>query len=318
MSLSQFIINRILNSNKETLSGKIQEKFFRTVRDILYEGKKTLITYDLNGKNIILPVVHDLPLNKKLFPLYSDNLGRIAFYLTSKYDDLKVIDIGANVGDSVFIIKSKADVPVLCIEGNDYFYSILEKNVSGWNDVFMVKSFIGDKTESRAGYLFSKGSGRIRETEDSKENISFDSLSDIVKQNPAFENAKLIKIDTDGFDCRIIRDSLGYFNKSKPVIFFEYDPFLLQQLKDDGLSVFDALSGAGYDTVMFYDNNGDYLLTSEINLENIIKDIHYYYSGRNIEHYCDICVFHKEDSDIAGRIRDEELKFFAERRNYKI
>lgn len=316
MNLSQFIINRILNSNRDTLHGKIKEKLFLKIRDSLYEGKETVINYDLCGNSIILPVGHDLPINRKVFPLYSDNIARIAFYLTGKYIDLKIIDIGANVGDSVFIIKSKADVPILCIEGNDYFYSILEKNVSKWNDVFIVKAFIGDKTESKASYSFSKGSGRITETEDSEENIRFENLSNIVNQNRSFEYAKLIKIDTDGFDCRIIRNSLHYFNKSKPVIFFEYDPFLLQQLNDDGLSVFDSLLEVGYDTAIFYDNNGDYLLTSELTRKNIIEDIHYYYSGRNIEHYCDICVFHKEDSDIANKIREKELKFFAKKRNY--
>ncbi len=318
MNLSQIIINIILNSNKYTLPGKIKEKIFLKIRDSLYAGKETVINYDLYGKKIILPVWHDLPLNRKVFPLYSDNIARIAFYLAEKYNDLKVIDIGANVGDSVFIIKSKADIPILCIEGNDYFYSILEKNVSEWNDVFILKAFIGDKTESKASYSFSKGSGRITESEDSKENIRFENLSVIIKEKPFFENSKLIKIDTDGFDCRIIRNSINYFKISKPVVFFEYDPFLLQQLNDDGLSVYDSLLGAGYDVAMFYDNNGDYLLTSSLTQKNIIEDIHYYYSGRNVEHYCDICAFHKEDSDIANKIREEELKFFAKKRNYNI
>ena len=68
---------------------------------------------------------------------------------------------------------------------------------------------------------------------------------------------------------------------------------------------------------MFYDNFGDYLLNIELTQKKMIEDIHNYYSGRNTERYCDICAFHKEDKDIAIKIREEELKFFASSRKFK-
>ncbi len=39
--------------------------------------------------------------------LYSTNLGRLCKYASSKYSNLAVIDIGANIGDSLFLIKEK-------------------------------------------------------------------------------------------------------------------------------------------------------------------------------------------------------------------
>ncbi len=318
MKIHQIIMNGILNSDLNTLPGKFKGKLLLTIRDRLYKNKDILIEYNLDGRKILLPVWHDLPTNIKIFPLYSKNIGRIAAYLKQKYNNMKVIDIGANVGDSVFIIKAQAYVPILCIEGNDYFYSILKRNTEQWDDVFIENAFIGDISESKGSYIYSKGSGRIIEAESSSGSIRFESLETIAHKNPQFEYAKLIKIDTDGFDCRIIRNSLNYFERSKPVLFFEYDPYLLHQLNDDGLSVFDSLLDIGYKTAIFYDNNGDYLLTSSLAQKSIIEDIHYYYSGRNIEHYTDICVFHKEDNDAADEIRETEIKFYAKNRNYKI
>ncbi len=318
MGLHQLIIDLILKSGSNSISGKLKEKTLLKFRDRLSKNGNALIEYNLNGRKILLPFSHDLPINRKIFPLYSENLGRIASYLTTKYYDLKVIDIGANIGDSVYIIKSRVDIPILCIEGDDYFFSILKKNISQWENVQTEKTFVGDKTESRGSYSYSKGSGRIVETGNSTENIKFENLFAIVTKNPVFENAKLIKIDTDGFDCRIIRSSLNYLSKSKPVLFFEYDPYLIQQLNDDGLSIFDSLSEIGYDTAIFYDNSGDYLLATELTEKIIIEDLHNYYSGRNIERYCDICVFHKNDEDIVLKIREKELKFFANERKFNL
>ena len=316
MKVSQLITNNILSSNPNTLPGKVKEKVLLSIRNFLYENKDILVNYSLNGKTILLPVWHDLPTNRKIFPLYSENLGRIAAKLAGKYKNLCAIDIGANIGDSVFIIKSFADIPILCIEGNEYFFSILKKNIQYWSDVCTEQTFVGDRIESKGSYSYSKGSGRIIETENSSENIRFESLHKIITKYPQFEKCKLIKIDTDGFDCRIIRSSLDYLEKSKPVLFFEYDPYLLRELNDDGLSTFDLLLKRGYNLALFYDNNSDYLLCAELNQKNLLEDIHNYYSGRNTERYCDICIFHSDDNDTAFNLRKEELKFFAVKRNF--
>jgi len=316
MNFSQLIMNGILNSNSNNIFGKIKEKLLLNVRDRFMQNNHSLIKYKLDGKIINLPFSHNLPINRKVLPLYSENIGRIADYLSEKFDNLRVIDIGANVGDTVFIIKSKVDAPILCIEGDEFYYTILMQNISQWQNVIAEKVFIGDKSKSRGSYSSSLGSGRIIENTRSEDNIKFEALPNVVSKYPEFENAKLLKIDTDGFDGRILKSSIDYLKKIKPVIFFEYDPYLLQQLDDDGLSIFNTLSEIGYETAIFYDNSGDYLLTSELNQKNIIEDIHYYYSGRNIERYCDVCAFHSEDKQLALKVRDEELKYFSVKRKF--
>ena len=228
-----------------------------------------------------------------------------------------MIDIGANVGDTATIVKSKADIPILCIEGEKNFIALLHRNTKNFQNIFIEESFVGDENFIKGNYIYSKGSGKIVESEN-QSGIYFKTLQQILSDYPEFLKSKLLKIDTDGFDCRIIKNEIGLLTETKPVIFFEYDPFLHNKSKDDGLSVFDLLLKAGYSTALFYENTGDYLLTTELDNKNLIADLHYYFSGRKTELYCDIAVFHKEDSDLANRLREIEIKYFSYIRNYDI
>jgi FkbM family methyltransferase len=226
-----------------------------------------------------------------------------------------MIDIGANIGDTVLMVKSKSDIPILCIEGENKFISYLHKNISKYKNVFVEESFVGDKKSIKGNYILSGGSGRIIE-DDKQTEINFKSLEEILTKYPEFKTCKLLKIDTDGFDCRIIKNEIAFIASVKPVIFFEYDPFFYN--KENSINVFDLLSEAGYSRAVFYENTGDYLLTTQLRDKELLADLHYYFSGRNMNRYCDIAVFPVEDDNLADKLRDIEIHYFSQIRNYKI
>jgi hypothetical protein len=86
--------------------------------------RNPLINYKLNGYNLKFPVLHALPLVMQEYPDYADNLTRVAKCIQQKYSDLTIIDVGANVGDSVFMLKRDVLCPILCIEGDPRFFEI--------------------------------------------------------------------------------------------------------------------------------------------------------------------------------------------------
>ena len=311
--IAQFIFNRYLNSKPETFMGKVNQKFFLAIRNKLIPFINPEIKYKLAGFNIHLPFSHNLPINKKIFPSYDENIGRLASMVKEKYNDLRMIDIGANVGDTASIVKSKVDIPILCIEGEKEFIPLLQKNTHNFQNVFVEKSFVGDKEFVQGNYVYSRGSCRIVEGVGQYE-IHLRTLEQIVTEYPEFKKSKLLKIDTDGFDCRIIKKEINLLSEMKPVIFFEYDPYL----NKDDIKVFNSLMEAGYTAVVFYENTGDYLLTAELSNKDLITDIHYYFGGRKAERYCDLAVFHGEDSDLANKLRGKEIQYFSNIRNYKI
>jgi hypothetical protein len=66
------------------------------------------VKFDLDGTRLKLPLSHDLPATRRWFPRYAENLG-IVVGMVSRAGGRTMIDIGANVGDSVAI--AKAHVP---------------------------------------------------------------------------------------------------------------------------------------------------------------------------------------------------------------
>lgn len=61
---------------------------------------------------------------------------------------MTLIDVGANVGDTIAVVKTEVDVPVIGVEGDEVTFSYLEKNSKQFNNnTNVVKTFLGEKSE---------------------------------------------------------------------------------------------------------------------------------------------------------------------------
>ena len=131
VSRSATLLLRLLISTKDRSSlDHVRWAILLRARQMLICVSDPIVEYDICDSKLRMPLSHDLPLIHRLYPLYSDNLGRIAAKLFTKYADLSVIDIGANVGDSVAMIHRHIRVPVLCVEGEPRFGKLLAANVA--------------------------------------------------------------------------------------------------------------------------------------------------------------------------------------------
>ncbi|WMP18895.1 FkbM family methyltransferase [Thiothrix lacustris] len=280
---------------------------------------EALVTYTLDGTSLHIPLAHALPFLRCKYPTYSSNLGRIAALVHEKYPTMNLIDIGANIGDSVAILRHYAHFPILCIDGDPYFFKILEKNLIDKKDVYLYRAFIGDTKGVVSGQLCrTSGTMHLSHTDSTKKNlIATKKLSDIITHFDNIKNVRMIKVDTDGFDVRIILSELDYLKKNKPILFFEYDPFLTEKQNMNAKNIFEKLYNIGYQYALFFDNAGDYLISLKLNNMEQLEDIHYYFSGRKMHRYCDICVFHDQDKQLFETARQQELTFFSQQRHYE-
>lgn len=312
--VAQYIYDIKLKQSNRSLFDRLKYRFIDFVFNWYKKQNPLIETYI--GKYILqLPFSHQLPFIIKLAPYYSTNLARISKHVHEKYADLKFIDIGANVGDSVALLRTQATFPILCIEGDDYFFSILQTNAARFSNVYTAKNYVGESTmELKATSVELGGTAHLGQSEVTGSTIYLKKLSAILAKNALFQNAKMIKVDTDGFDNKILRGSVDFLEHAKPIIFFEYDPFFLAQQNDDCLSIFDTLASVGYQNLLLYENNGEFLLSTTIDDNRLLEDITHFYTGRKGIRYCDICVFHKEDIDLFNTIRKSEINFFEQSR----
>lgn len=313
---SQWLMDSYCKKRKENIFVKIFNQILLIIRKIIIRiNSSKLIQYRLENVNLTLPLRHELPIIKKAFSQYDSAIGRIPKYLTMKYPNFQAVDIGANIGDTAIIIKAHLDIPILCIEADDFYFNLLRLNTKNIEGIAHEHCFVGDINDNDLQLISYKGTARLIKSTENNNRVDFKSISEIIIKHKNFDNVKFLKIDTDGFDCTIIRSNINFIKQNKPVIFFEYDPYFLNQVGDDGLSVFDFLMQIDYYKLLLYVNTGVFLISTETTNRNVLEELNNYFSGRESDIYMDICAFHKIDNDIAEIVRESELKFSKDQKN---
>ena len=132
------------------------------------------------------------------------------------------------------------------------------------------------------------------------------SLPDILDHHPRFWSAKLLKIDTDGFDTLIVKGAVDILRATHPVVYLEYDLHFFLAPDPTGFDVFEFLRVNGYVTALFFRNTGKFL--TEARLEDIetLRHLHAACIGQSGKRYFDVCAFHDDDVDVCVEIRDAE------------
>lgn len=257
---------------------------------------------------------HQLPVYLKYHKEYSRNLPRLAKALKGKYGDLRVIDVGANIGDTVALLKTAVEAPILCVEGDDAYFKILKTNTAQFKNVSLAKSFLSDRSGAMEANWHSDGeTAQFKKAEKSgAKTIDASTLDHVVAEHGEFIKAKLIKVDTDGYDPKIIRGAKKLLGSSRPVLFFEHDPIFLRQANEDGLEFFEFLKANGYKDLIFYDNFGKIVVSTTTNDKLTIRQLHEYVNNpeRTPFPYYDVAAFHEEDADVASRFIEEEMRHF--------
>lgn len=274
-----------------------------------------VITGKVGNFELMMNADHTIIENIAHYPSYCANLPRLAQYVIKKYPEMNIIDIGANIGDGVALVRTQIHCPIICIEGDPEYFALLQKNLQQFRETDAFNVFLGEKeSHMRVGTAKQGGTLQIKNPDQTSttangaalEIMTLDSLAQTQQQK--FSRAKILKIDTDGYDLKIIRGSINFLKQNKPVIFFEYDRSYLDAVNDDGLSIFNAIKELNYHSILFYDNYGRFLISTTLDQTEKIAQLDAYISQKKGAFpYYDLCVFHKTDDDIACQLINAEL-----------
>jgi FkbM family methyltransferase len=315
--IAEFIMRGLLADDHEGSLHKLRKKILFRARERL-RGRTLFSRYRLFSQELLIPLDHDLPLWRKTYPHYAKNVGRICRYIGDKYPGFQMIDIGANIGDTVAVIREESECPILCIEGDPFFFGVLQENIrrGQYKSVKAVQALVSTQTGELKGQLVSS-SGSAHFTENGKSPIESTSLSDLLSRFPEFDNLRLLKIDTDGLDCSILWSEFEWLAKCKLPVFFEYEPFRFVNHGYDDARIFKDLAQAGYRYAVFYDNSGDYLLSLDLLQDfRIVEDLQVYYLGRQGFSFMDVLLLQEQDHDLATDIREKEVRWSAGSRKH--
>jgi FkbM family methyltransferase len=269
---------------------------------------------EIGGYRIQLARRSMIPVYRANHERYDVALGDIARIAYGKYPDLHAIDIGANVGDTAALIRSQADIPVLCIEGDMALLPVLESNARTMGPlVTIVPSYVGpDGLTVDTAKITDRGrnSSIVGAVSAEGGECRLKSLRSVLADHPAFAQAKLLKTDTEGFDFDILRQSMEFLRDTKPVVFTEYCPGFRPEQPRAGLETIQEMISVGYRDFIYYDNFGNFLIRVGAQAPNQFEDLHSYLAANQrfgtVVDYFDICAFHTEDADLADALQHYE------------
>lgn len=273
--------------------------------------KEDLIVEKQVGKKILrMKDSHLLPTYLEKYPFYDRALPRISKTIKDIDNNLYVIDIGANIGDTVSLITDSVNGNFLCIEGDSDYLPQLKENIKQLKEskVLVEECYCSDTEENNKTISISRTNGTSRIVKDSKGNskVKIKKLDTVISEYPEFKKTNLLKIDTDGFEISILRGSSKFLNDAKPVLFFEFTPAHYINNRQDPLEIFRILTKFGYTTALLYDNFGkpfEIINTSDIKR---IKELMSLIDEKNIYYY-DILAYHKSKDLKYAKLFESEL-----------
>lgn len=307
----QWLLDTSINTPVSGLANRGRYLLLRAIRHFRVSLSDPLVNFSLGNTNLRLRLSHELPFHCRSFPEYSQNLGKVSFQVRKKYPNLTMIDVGANVGDSVAIVRRYSNHPILCVEGEPGFFRLLKQNTGTLPHIDLEQTFLGLEGDYVGGISAERGNARVLLGSTPGE-TEISTLSNVLSRHPRFATAKLIKLDAEGFDCRIISEETQLLRRNKPVLFFEYYPTSCKLTGQEAFPVFSKLSSLGYAVILIYQNFGRYFMTLSLDQFKALEDLHHFIA--DLGGFCDVVAFHEEDLDIASHVRASE---YAARDNGK-
>jgi FkbM family methyltransferase len=303
-------LNQRLVADLEQGNRTARRRLLGAVRRLRLRFGDPPVEVSIGDQRILMPLSHMLPVYRALHPQYSENLAAIVAVVEQLRPGLVVVDIGANVGDSIALIRTRSAVPVLAIEGDEHYLPYLRANSFSLEDIEIEDAYVGAVGIDFATLSVRRFEGTAQLVGGAANHpLTSFPLKEILARHPLFIRPGLIKIDTDGYDTVIIADNLDLLSEVRPVLFFEFDPKLTKSVEGGHPRLaLEALGEIGYETFFLYDNRGPLLHTIMLRdlgqLDELVRGL----GHEEAPDYFDVCAVHGTSLDLVEPIRGASLR----------
>lgn len=163
-----------------------------------------------------------------------------------------VVDVGTNIGS--FLLQmycAKPQAEFFCFEPSRRFLPFLKATIRSnhWSNVHLEPRIVSDRVEHLTLYnnvttasvaIAKYDYHRFLFEQSSSESCTLD---DFFRQA---EQVDMIKVDTDGYDYKVLLGSRKLLEKHHPVLFFEFERSLLELAGHNPEDMLSYLDGLGY------------------------------------------------------------------------
>ena len=291
--------------NRLTLVKPRDPSAIYVVKKILQRGRTALasvwnptIEMDIEGRALAFPLSHRFPDFYSQWALYDRTLPRLCRCVADHSPSLCVIDVGANVGDTVNLIAPEIPGSFLCVEPSESYYSMLCHNTRDLTGVVLDRCAIGEPSDAASVHMQEYG-GSAYVTLEGTPNTVFTTLDTLVEsRHVAFKNPNVLKVDTDGCDYKVMRGAREVLSRARPAVFFEVAPRELTMAGEtDIYAAFPMLRDLGYKTFLFYESSGLLLAPVTADDTNAIRGL-VDFADAKPSIWLDVAAFHGDAGDL--------------------
>lgn len=222
----------------------------------------------LHGRRVLINFANPYPRLVRRYPNYNaPQVEIVSLAAEATGAPVTVVDVGAAVGDTALLLLERCS-PVIdslqCVEGEPVFAATLRKNLAD-PKVRIHEVVLADRPgpvpdlirSQHEGTALAHGSSVVEAT-------TLDNLfGDLAPQ--------VIKIDTDGFDGRILAGGTVLLERARPAVLFEWAPKQCRAVGTDPLLAFEVLGCAGYDRWVFFTKYGQFSHFGNDHLEDLTQ-----------------------------------------------
>jgi FkbM family methyltransferase len=216
------------------------------------------------------------------------------------------VDVGANVGDTAAIIRCACKAPIVCIDGDRAMEEVLVHNAATLGGVRTLTTYLSDRREERLVGIEKAGWNATLVPPNgatTTASVPFTRLDDALTPNER-ESTKLLKIDTEGHEAKVLWGAERVLHDARPVVLLEYNrEALMRGGVSDDMEVFSILREHGYQDALVWDCRGRFLLQTSLADTVVMGDLSAYiaHDGGPLGYipYLDVGLFHGSDHALA-------------------
>jgi FkbM family methyltransferase len=314
--LAERLYTALLNTyaHRRKHKSTIQQKVLHWLRALLLRISDPIVTTCIHDVPLKVRLSHPNPLYAAVAPFYDTALPRLCRALGTTEGFMRLIDVGANVGDTVLAVERASghtyQGEYLCVEPNDDNVQLLRINTASLGDRLICEQVLcGDENGVILGELVGNlGNSFVKVAHHNPQQaLPVLTVDELVVRHSRFAKTTVLKIDTEGFDLKVLRGAQHLLSEAKPALYFEFIPSLLETNGENPLLVLPLLSSFGYDTALVYDNKGIPVevisTTDETALQRLIACI-----DDSTVYYYDIFSMHGSRSALFTELIEQEFQ----------
>ena len=301
-ALANGIVKDIIKLKQPRVKQKIRNRILHLIDPV--------IKVFVGNKKLKMLLSQQTPYYYASFLEYDRALPRICELIYNVDNNLFIIDIGANIGDTATLISDKiSGASILCIEGDQKFLPFLYYNTKKINNnvIYIEPKYCVDTLENNKLNVENKNGTANLYTSENNVIENIDSLDNIINKNIQFRKANLLKIDTDGFEITLLKGAKKLLEQKHPLIFFEFFPEGYISNNQNPIDLIVLLNSYGYNKALFYDNFGNIKgIYNFTDIEEIKKNINEI--DNNKIYYYDVLCVHRTDEEKYMYILKNEME----------